>query len=83
MPITYEYDPRSNILHAYHFGRQTVSDVCDYFKKITHDPTIKEGFFEVVHWADDVEFDFNSHAARLIPIRFSEMKNKKHISVCP
>jgi len=81
MPITYEFDPNSRILHAYQSGRQTVSDVCDYFKKITHDPTITEGFLEVVHFADDVDFDFDSHTARIIPIRFSEMKKKKHIKV--
>ncbi|MBU0965315.1 MAG: hypothetical protein KKA54_02930 [Proteobacteria bacterium] len=81
MPVTYKYDPGSNILHAYQTGIQTVADVCDYFKKITHDPTIHEGFFEVVHFSDDVEFDFNSHTARIIPIRFAEMKNKKHIKV--
>ena len=81
MPTTYEFDPNSGILHSYHSGRQTVNDVCDYFTAVTNDPTIKEGYIEVVHFADDVEFDFTSHTARIIPIRFSELKNKKDIKV--
>lgn len=80
MPISYEFDPNSGILHSYHSGRQTVAAVCNYFKEVTNNPTIKEGYIEVVHFADDVEFDFTSHTARIIPIHFAELKNKKDIT---
>ncbi|MCK9295717.1 MAG: hypothetical protein M0P70_11605 [Desulfobulbaceae bacterium] len=79
MPITYAYDPCSNVLHSYHSGVQTVSEICGHFEKIAADASIRQGYIEVVHCADDVEFDFNSRTARLIPIRFSELKAKKRI----
>ncbi|MBU4261483.1 MAG: hypothetical protein KKC76_06320 [Proteobacteria bacterium] len=77
MPITYKYDPANNILRSYHSGTQTVSQICEHFKKVAEDPTIKQDYIEVAYCADDIEFDFTSHTARLIPIRFSEMKYKK------
>lgn len=40
---------------------------------------MKKGFIEVVHFADDIEFDFTSHTAREIPIYYSELKNSKNI----
>jgi len=79
MPITYAYDACSNVLHSYHSGVQTVSEICGHFEKIAADASIRQGYIEVVHCADDVEFDFNSQTARLIPIRFSELKDKKRI----
>jgi hypothetical protein len=79
MPITYEYNPSSNILHSYHSGRQTVSRICDFFLQVISDPTVKNGFIEVVHFADDIEFDLTGHTARKIPIYYSEMKNNKNL----
>jgi hypothetical protein len=81
MPITYEFDPRSSILRSYHSGRQTVSGICEYFQQVIDDPTVKKGYIEVVHFADDVDFDFTSHTARIIPFYFSELKNRKNTKV--
>lgn len=79
MPITYTYDPIRNILRSYNSGRMTVMHICEHFQKIADNPTIREGYIEVVHCAADTEYDFNSETARLIPIRFSELKSKKKL----
>jgi len=81
MPITYEFDPSSRILRSYHSGKQTVPAICEYFQRVIDDPTVKKGYIEVVHFADDVAFDFTSNTARIIPFYFSELKNKKKIKV--
>lgn len=81
MPITYEFDPGSNILYSYHSGTQTVAEICNYFKEVADNPAIRQGYIEIVHFAEDTEFAFTSQTARKIPIHFAELKTKKNIKV--
>lgn len=80
MPIAYEFDPNSGILHSYHYGRLTASGYCEYFHQVIDDPTVTKGYIDVVHFAHDAVFDFTSHDARKIPIHYAELKSKKNIT---
>ena len=74
MPIEYEYDKKRNIVHACPFGEVSVSEIETYFKKLSSDGQIADGFVEVVHFEKVDNFMFSSDQASSIARVFDELK---------
>ena len=50
MPVTYSYDLKRNALMTFPTGLLTVEEIADYFRRVSEDDTVPEGFVEVVHF---------------------------------
>ena len=80
MPIKYEYDQKLNIVHTNPYGEVSVSEIDTYFKKLSSDPQIADGFVEVVHFEKVDKFIFSSDQATSIARIFGELKVQKGVS---
>ena len=79
MPVTYDYDPKLNILHARPYGDLTIEDIANYFTEVSKDTVIKPGVIEVVHFDTVENFPFSSNDALSIPGRYEDLKERKNI----
>ena len=81
MPIKYEYDQKLNIVHTSPFGEVSVSEIETYFKKLSSDPQIADGFVEVVHFEKVDDFMFSSNQASSIAETFGKLKVQKGVNL--
>ena len=80
MPIEYDYDEKSNILHGHPFGSVSTTDIVTYFKRVASDERISNGFIEIVHFEKVEDFIFSSEQAANIAMAYNEIREKKGIS---
>ena len=64
MPVTYDYDPESRILHCQVGGELLISEVVDYFRTAYQDTRIQAGSVEVVYLDQVSEFKLRAQDIR-------------------
>ena len=79
MPIEYDYDPNTNIIHAYPYADLSVADIKQYLDDIIHDDSIADWPIGVVYFDKVDNFQFSSKDAINITTPVSNLREKKHI----
>ncbi len=79
MPVKYEYDQNSNIVHTRPYGELSTSEMKVYFKELINDDEIKTGFVEVVHFENVENFLFSSNEASSIFELYNKLKENKRL----
>ena len=79
MPVKYDYDPESHILHARPYGKIAITDILGYFDAGAEDTDIPSGVIEVVHFDNVEDFLFSSDNAGTVPEKNKQLKDRKKI----
>ena len=80
MPVAYTYDPKTNIVRARPTGVISVSDIEDYFRRITEDPAVASGFLEIAYFDGVEDFAFRFSQAHRILHAYKAMVTVKSCS---
>ncbi len=76
MPIKYDYDNDENIVYSYPSGLISISDISEYFNRLTENPNVGSDFIEIVNLDEVTEFKFSYKDALQLPDLFMGLKNK-------
>ena len=80
MPIKYDYDADSNVIHCRPYGKLTVSEVDEYFQELVKNEQIQNGFLEIVHLKEVEDFLCASSEAQKMVESFRKIKDTKDIN---
>ena len=77
MPVEYDYDANTNIIHAYPYAELSITEIQGFFNDLIRDDAIADQSIEVVHFDRVDNFLFSYDKADGIISLLTHLRNEK------